>query len=447
MRVFTTSFRDGKSVEEQGNVDKDPSLNQEEDHILNVYSNEEMQAILGFGGAISESSAFVYQSLDAEAKKRFLGACFGNEGLSYRYGRAAIGSCDFSLGPYDGLNAGEMKEVSLANDGRYILPFLQDIEKKTPLSLLMAPWSPPAIWKTNHSRTQGGKLEKKYWADYALYLCHYVQAYRKNGFAVPFLSIQNEPKAAQTWDSCLFSPEEEYLFLRNCLISALDETGLSETKILLFDHNKERLFDWVNEIYRHDEIRPYIAAAGYHWYSGDHFDALRLLKRKYPNLTLVFSEGCNEHSNSKNRSEADKALRYAKEISRGLNAGASMFIDWNILLNHEGGPNYVGNFCDAPIMADASGKHCEFRSSFFALWHYSHFIRPGSKVLGTTRFSDSVEFCSVKDPCGNIVTVIANNVPSPQRVFLRIDGDIYPIDLLGQSIATTVLPPRNEMRR
>lgn len=440
MKIYETSFLGNKVSSTEKTIDKVLCLHEEENQILNIYTSEKLQTVSGFGGAITESSAFVYQGLADDDKIRFINSCYGKDGLAYRYGRAAIGSCDFSLGPYEGLLNGPAQRVSLINDERYILPFLRDIEKRTPLSLLLAPWSPPARWKTNSSRIHGGKLEKSHWDDYAQFLCHYVEAYEKNGFSVPLLSIQNEPKATQTWDSCLFTPEEEYLFLRDCLIPSMKENHLSDTKILLFDHNKERLFDWTNAIYRHKEVRPFIGAAGYHWYSGEHFDALRLLKRKYPRLELVFSEGCNEHSNSNNRSEVDKAFRYAKEISQGLNAGASTFVDWNVLLDYAGGPNYVGNYCDAPIMADATGKHCEFRCAFYAIWHYSHFIKPGSKVLGTTRYSDSLEFCSVMNPDKSVVAVIANHAPLPQKVLLRINGDIYPIDLPGQSLVTAVLP-------
>jgi len=438
MKLFTTVFSEGSVRQNQSEIYAKLDQTEQENLVLNVYPDAIEQPIMGFGGAVTESSSVVYQKLTPTAKKRFLKSCYDPEGLAYTYARCAIGSCDFSLNEYDGLNEPFSAEIDLVNDERYILPLLRDIRSVHPLQLMMAPWSPPAAWKTNDSRLEGGTLKKECWADYAAFLCHYVKAYKNEGFSVPFLSIQNEPRAIQTWDSCLFSSEDEYLFLRDFLSKTLLENGLADTKVLLYDHNKERLYDYVDDIYRHEEIRPFVGAAGYHWYSGDHFDALRLLGKKYPELVLAFTEGCNEHSNSASRSEDEKAFRYAKEISEGINAGSSLFIDWNILLDNGGGPNYAGNYCDAPIMANEKGSGIEIRFPYYALWHYSHFIEPGARALGTTRFSASVEFCAVQNPDGTNVAIIANPTKDSLDLCIRIAGQIYPLCVPSLSLNTLI---------
>jgi len=215
MKIFTTVFAQASVLQSQSKVTADSSRVEQENHILNIYPEVTSQTILGFGGAVTESSAVVYQKMDSSAKSRFLQACFGKEGLAYTYGRCSIGSCDFSLSQYDDFKKTNSKEIDLTHDDRCILPLLRDIRAVVPLQLMMAPWSPTAAWKTNNSRIGGGKLKKEFWTSYAAFLCHYVKAYRDQGFPVPYLSIQNEPRAVQTWDSCLFSSEDEYLFLRD----------------------------------------------------------------------------------------------------------------------------------------------------------------------------------------------------------------------------------------
>jgi glucosylceramidase len=41
--------------------------------------------------------------------------------------------------------------------------------------------------------------------------------------------------------------------------------------------------------------------------------------------------------------------RYGKSMIHDFNNGTVGWTDWNILLDQNGGPNHVGNFCFSPI--------------------------------------------------------------------------------------------------
>lgn len=112
----------------------------------------------------------------------------------------------------------DLSTLSIACEEEYKLPLLRAAKEATgDLTLLASPWSPPAYMKTNGSMNGGGKLKpscRKLWADY---IAAYLSAYREKGFAHDFLTIQNEPKAVQRWDSCIYTPQEEREFAEDYL--------------------------------------------------------------------------------------------------------------------------------------------------------------------------------------------------------------------------------------
>lgn len=60
-------------------------------------------------------------------------------------------------------------------------------------------------------------------------------------------------------------------------------------------------------------------------------------------------------------------------------------IDWNVLLDSNGGPNHLGNMCDAPLIADADLGVVYRHPQYFYLGHFSKFIPRGSRRIGLAR--------------------------------------------------------------
>ena len=109
----------------------------------------------------------------------------------------------------------EFKTFSLARDEKYILPYIRLAEQYAghKIGVMLTPWSPPAFMKTNNDRNHGGKLLPEYADAWANYICRYIREYENRGITVEFLTVQNEPHATQTWDSCRYTHEEEREFL------------------------------------------------------------------------------------------------------------------------------------------------------------------------------------------------------------------------------------------
>lgn len=295
MRIITTTSDNEISSTRESTSGFAPDIGRRELNVLNIYPSERFQTFIGFGGAVTDSAGWVYAQLPGERRREFIEMCYGPTGLAYTLGRTHIDSCDFSTEMYcaDGDESDDsLRHFDMDRCGKYVFPLLDDImRERRELRLVLAPWSPPAYMKDNASRTGGGHLKSEYRGRWARYICRYAAELERRGYKIFALSAQNEPNAVQTWDSCLYSPADERDFIRGYLSPELRTAGLDGVKIIVWDHNKEMLFDRVDEICSDPGANAAVGAAGFHWYSGDHFDALRLVRRKYPDKLLIFTEG------------------------------------------------------------------------------------------------------------------------------------------------------------
>lgn len=413
-----------------------------EEQLLNLYPQITYQTIDGFGGAITESAAYIYSLMPPAQQQRLLEAYFGREHMKYRYVRIPIDSCDFSLGHYEAdgdENDASLQSFSFARMEQYILPMLTDAERVYggKLEIMLSPWSPPAYMKTNGERDHGGRLKRCYWKRWAEYLCRYIDEFRRRGFRVTMLTLQNEPKAVQTWDSCIYTAQEEKEFLRDFVWPSLIAHGMTDIQIYIWDHNKERALEWAETIID-EETTSMVAGLAFHWYSGDHFEALQMIRERFPGKKLLLSEACIEFSKYSAAEHLKNAQKYAHDIIGDLNAGMSTFLDWNLVLNEQGGPNHVGNFCDAPFLFDASTGELAEQELQAYLWHFSHFLTPGAVRIGLSRYTEAIEATAFQIG-RQIAVVLLNRTPQPIDLFLRLQGTCASLTLAPQSIATGVI--------
>ena len=374
--------------------------------VLNVYPDITYQKFLGFGGAITESSGVAYSYLPDDKKESFLNDVYSEEGLNYSIARVPIASSDFSNKPYSYSKKEDLSDFSVKKDEEYLLPLLRRVKEKKDLTIFAAPWSPPSFMKSNKILIIGGKLEKKYYSTYADYLIKYIKTYKELGFEINFISVQNEPNARQPWESCLYTPEEEADFAINYLSPKLKENEL-DTKILIWDHNKEKLYLRAKAEFN-IEGSDVISGMAYHYYSGDHFDNIRIVREQYPDKLLIHTEGCTGYSHFRQEDEVHNGELYGHDILGDLNCGANAYIDWNVILDFKGGPNHKFNYCNSPVMVTKDKKDYHKNLTYFYIGHFSKYIKPGSVRLGTSSYSDSIEITAFKNPDGSIAVVLLN---------------------------------------
>ncbi len=410
-------------------------------HVVNVFSELTEQEIEGFGAAFTEAAAHTYSLLPKEEQQKVMDAYFGADGLGYNLCRVSIHSCDFGLGNYTYIEEGdkELKTFSVARDEAEIFPMIDAAKSvsEEEIVFLASPWSPPAFMKTSNEMNNGGKLLEEYYEAWANYYVLFIKEYRKRGVDIQYITVQNEPMAVQTWDSCIYEAEVEGLFVAKYLGPILKANGLQDIQIFVWDHNKEEMYDRVKSTFKVEGCEEFVKGVAIHWYTGDHFDAIRATRRAFPDKKIFFTEGCVEYSRFTKGNEIFQAQMYAHDILGDLKAGCSAFIDWNMLLNKEGGPNHVGNFCAAPIMEAEDGSAVK-NLSYYYIGHFSKYIQKGAKQCMTSTYTDQVETVAFINPDGSRVVVLLNKSETDVEVTLRESGEGASITVAKQSIVTCI---------
>jgi len=410
-----------------------------------VDASRRFQTLEGFGGAFTEAAATTWLRLSPAQQANFLRDCFDPaQGHGYTLCRVHMNSCDFALGNY--AHADTPGDVALAGfsierDRQALLPMIRAAQRVAvqPLKLLVSPWSPPAWMKTNGRMNDGGRLKPEYRQAWARCFVRFIQAYAEEGVAVWGVSVQNEPEAHQRWDSCLYTAEEERDFVRDFLGPELAAAGLGHVRIVVWDHNRDVMVERASVILGDPAAAAYVWGTGFHWYGEDHFDHVQLVHDAWPDKQLLFTEGCQE--GGPHHGSWDLGERYARSMINDLNRWTVGWIDWNLLLDEGGGPNHVGNFCSAPILAEPAHDVLLHQSSYFYVGHFARFVRPGAQRVLCAATRQALECTAFVNPDGTTAVVAMNRSEQPLRFALHALGGAWAAELPPRAIATYLGAP------
>jgi len=410
------------------------------------------QEMEGFGGALTESSAWVLAQLPADRRAEILRRYYGeSDGIGYTLARTHINSCDFSLGtwaldPVAGDT--ELRHFSLEPMRRWVLPLIhevQDVAGAGRLRLLASPWSPPSWMKTNGKMTNGGGLRPEYRKAWADYFVRFVSAMdREEHIPIWALTVQNEPEAVQTWESCVFTAADERDFVRDHLGPALAEAGMGGIRLCVLDHNRDIMDKWTTTILGDPAAAKYVWGTAIHWYVSDDFAAASRAHAAFPSKGVLFTEGCNDRGEASGPWELGQwshGERYAHSMVNDFRNWVCGWIDWNIVLDEAGGPNHVGNFCDAPVIADTETGKVRFESSFYYIGQFSRFVRPGARRIGSTAGPKGLESVAFANPDGSMALVILNQGKAPVRFQVREGSAVRIGEIPAHAIQTYIERP------
>lgn len=438
---YLTACDGGDRIARKGALPFSP-LSQPEEWMPSVIVDPDhaMQTLEGIGGALTDSSAETFYKLPPAKRDEVLKAYYDKEqGIGYTLGRTNIHSCDFSSDMYTYAEKPDLGDFSVAHDEKYRIPLIKEVLKRVPeLKLFASPWSPPAWAKTNNDMLQGGKLKSESQGAWADYFVRFVQEYEKRGIPIWGLTVQNEPMAKQTWESCIYTAEEEADFVRDFLGPALHKAGMQKLKLMIWDHNRGLVYQRASVAYKDPECAKYIWGAAFHWYVGNMYENLTRLHEAFPDKAILFSEGCCDSFKPEAINEWKYGEVYGRSMINDFNSWTCGWTDWNILLDERGGPNHVGNFCFAPIIADTRTGELTYMSSYYYIGHFSKFLRPGAKRLACTVSSDDLLATSFRNPDGGIATIVMNSSDKALEVKLWIDGRAATAPMPAHSIATLV---------
>jgi glucosylceramidase len=355
-------------------------------------------------------------------------------------------------------------------------PWMKDIED------WYIPGAPANSWQGT-----GGSLKPHYQGTYADYLVRYLDAYRAAGVNIWGLTPVNEPHGnSGQWESMQFSPESQRDFITQHLGPRLRDGGHTDVRLLIYDQNRDGLEAWADVVLADPEASQYAAGIAIHWYSSTfkvYEDVLDRVRTRFPDHSMIHTEGCIDDLGKPapggigdpegfqesewfgndsfwwNANATDWAYtaswapnpedhpiytpvhRYARDIIVGLDHGVSGWVDWNIVLDRNGGPNHVGNFCGAPIMIDTGTGEVHYTPVFHVLSQFSRTIRPGDQALQTERELDGLDpdalhACATVNGDGLLSVQVLNTTKAPIRYQLQVEDEFAEIIIPANSVQT-----------
>ncbi len=437
--IYLTAKTTGDLLTDRGYRAFEPLDQPDENYpTIMIDIDKTFQIIEGFGGAFTDASAINFAKLPEEKQEEFLKACFDpDEGNAYTLCRTTIHSCDYSSEMYtyaEKKGDKELKHFSIEHDLEFRIPFIKRALETAGgnIKIYASPWSPPAWMKTNNDMLYGGKLKPQYFQTWADYFVKYVKAYENEGIPIWGLTVQNEPMAVQVWESCIFTAEEERDFVKNYLGPTLKNNGLSDLKLMIWDHNRGIMYQRAEVVYDDPEASQYLYGMAFHYYVGDHFDNVRMVHDAFPDKKLIYSEAGMG-------GDWETGVRISKNMIMDLNNWTNGWTYWNLILDENRGPRHAGGLGGTSIatMNTETGELL-FNPPFYYFGHFSRFIRPGARRIACTSNNDdflATAFINTNDE----VAVVILNLSDADRIFqLWVEGKALKSTAPPQSIITMV---------
>ncbi|KAJ3647979.1 hypothetical protein Zmor_019820 [Zophobas morio] len=398
--------------------------NEISDKTIQIHPNEKYQEIFGWGGAFTDSTGVNLNSLDEPAQDNLLRAYFSNDGIEYSLCRVPIGGTDFSERGYsydDGDEDPKLENFQLApEDFKLKIPFIKKAQNLTGgnLRFFASVWTAPKWMKTNREYNgMWGFLRYEMYQSWADYFVKFFDKYSEQGIQFWGLVTGNEPSLAMVpftkINSVAWTPAMLSTWVRDNLGPTIRNSSYSKIKIMMLDD--QRLFlPWYPKLVLNDETtHKYVDGIAVHWYY-DFLLSPRLLTEthdSFPDKFLLATEAC--HGDKPFQKHVDlgswfRGEEYAKDIIQDVQNWVTGWVDWNMALNLQGGPTYIKNFVDSPIIVNSSAGEFYKQPMFYALGHFSKFVQRGSIRLGSSTFCDNVMVVAFQRPDNATAVVILN---------------------------------------
>jgi glucosylceramidase len=412
---------------------------------IDVDDSVRYQRIEGFGGSITDASAWVLSQTSPAQQSTIMTMLFDRQsGIGLSFLRQPVGSSDFSRSAftYDDIYQWgtdyDLASFSIDHDRAYILPMLRAALSVNPgIKVMASPWTPPAWMKTEGSLI-AGSLRTTAFDAYARYLVKFIQSYQAEGVPIESLTVQNEPLTTPPYPSMYMVAPDQATFIGQNLGPALAQAGLG-TRVFAWDHNWDTSYPFT--VLADGAANRYVSGVSFHCYGGQP-SAMTDFHNAYPDREVAMTE-CGDSS----RATFGNKLTYDVRVSiiGSLRNWAGRVAKWNIALDQNLGPRlYSGacQNCQGMVTVNTSTGAVSYNEDYYAIGHASRFIQPGAYRIQSTAFSvGGVENVAAINPDGSIALVVINSGDYAQSFQIRWHGSTLTYSLDSNAVATFVWNP------
>ncbi|XP_014615118.1 PREDICTED: glucosylceramidase-like [Polistes canadensis] len=421
---------------------------------IDVSRDKKYQTIQGFGGSFTDSVGINLKNLSKQTQEMLLQSYFGRNGSRYNFGRLPIGGSDFSVRQYSLDDTTEpdkyLEHFELAKEDMNLkIPFIKRaVEISRNLKLTAAVWSPPIWMKTNHKFNGPSVLIKKYYQTYANYLLKFLQSYKSNGIDIWAISTGNEPSSSFVPTIPIptmgWTPLNLGEWIANYLGPTLARSEFNKTAILALDDQRFTLIRFFDLLASNKKALDYISGIALHWYCDEYFSTTLLdsTHYKYPNKYLLITEASNGFKKNDvpkvQLGSWERAHKYILDIIMNCRHWVRGWIDWNLVLDKNGGPNVNKNFVDAAVIINPENDEFFKQPMYYAIKHFSRFVERDSVRIDSTTTKD-IETIAFETPSKMIVVILYNMSSEDKNVTITDskNGDIM-IAIRSYSIYTII---------
>lgn len=407
------------------------------------------QVIDGFGGSFNEKGWAALSLLSPEERSNVLKALFDpKDGAKFIICRVPIGASDYALERYtlnETKNDFNMDHFSIDRDKKHLIPYIKAAMKYRPdLRIWGSVWTPPTWMKTNKAFDGGYmKNDPQIYSAFALYLARFVEAYQAEGINIFAAAVQNEPLIQTAYPSCLWSPEQFLVFLRDHMGPTFEKRKV-KAEIILGTMQDGNYFGHPATVLDDPKANSYVTIVGYQW---DGLRSVAQTHKNFPGKKIMQTE--TECGNwywkpgfdpDRPQNDWDYASYTWNKVKDYFDAGVNSYMLWNMILDEEGKSIDAKQPWpqNAAIMVDKTTKEVIYTPMYYAFKHFSHFIEPGAYYIKATKRASGV--IAFKNPDGQLVVVLENNRSKVQTRTIRFGHHQINVKLPGKSWSTIVIP-------
>lgn len=404
------------------------------------------QAIDGFGGTLTGSSAYLIKNMESSARQALLKELFDNQnGIGLESLRISIGASDFSVALYTYCDKEGIENFAIPEiDKRDLIPVLKEILVINPnVKIIASPWSPPAWMKSSKNLNKGTLIGEGVYDAFSDYFVKYIQAMAAEGIKIDAITLQNEadfesgvhPSMKMTW-------QEQASIIGDYLGPKFEKNKI-DTKILILDHNFD-LYQYALNILRTEKVNKYVSGTAFHGYAGS-ADAVRTLRDVFPDKSIYETElsggGWNE-------ADEMKTMFYylTKFLIPTIKNGGSNFMMFNIALDSNHGPLTPGGvFCeDCRGVVTVDGNVAKKELEYYLLGHASKVCRTGANVISVVKSGpvpSELSTTAFLNPDGSKGLVVVNESGQNVNITIKDKGTAkrFTYNVAAQSVVSFLL--------